>query len=536
MSTVFFDRYRLATVTSSIPTGDNFSRRPKHDMDKLIKNELRMGADNIDKRVLWEENLKHGRTKSILDVLIPRSNPALTTEELLSIRYIKKKDEKLVYGAPILQTSKSKSTTQWTLDHPFARQNKKPRMEPDCDTDVEVDDEDSMMETDGSNWSQQSFRVGKKRSNFGSQSTDEKNWERLLQNIYHAMRRKFVEADKLCILPKLYWSSEFSTTPIPDDTDARKPDLVLFDYRLKKLPVDHKNWSNVLTVIELTSSELFQGRDISAFLGVATEGYLIMREQPWRCFVLLFSIANFKLRAHYLDRSGMIISDPVNINQNPVRFVEVLNAMTLSDFPTPGFDPTIHICTDLCCSETKAPHNEQTRHNGSPGVMPKDAKGWIMGDEEDEVFWIMDIVWKSRDLFSRGTVCYRVQDKDGQVLALKDCWVDENSLEDEVTLLKLVEGVPNVVRLVKYWDVKHDGLLHCTSRIREHMGVLPDELIHCNKVHRRMLLTPCGLPLTTFKSVAELVSVFRDLVVGEFLYLSRSFTMTDVRSSRNNGY
>jgi hypothetical protein len=147
----------------------------------------------------------------------------------------------------------------------------------------------------------------------------------------------------------------------------------------------------------------------------------------------------------------------------------------------------------------------------------------------------MDIVWKGRGLFSRGTVCYRVQDKDGRVLALKDCWVDENSLEDEVKLLRLVEGVPNVVRLVKYWDVKHNGLLHCTSRIREHMGVLPDELIHCNKVHRRMLLTPCGLPLTTFKSVAELVSVFRDLVVGECLYLLRFFTMTDVRSSQNNG-
>ena len=110
------------------------------------------------------------------------------------------------------------------------------------------------------------------------------------------------------------------------------------------------------------------------------------------------------------------------------------------------------------------------------------------------------------------------------------------TVEDEVTLLRLVDSVPNVVRLVKSWDVKHDGLLQSTSKIREHMGVLPDELIHYNKVHRRMLLTPCGLLLTTFKSVTELVSVFRDLVVGEFLYLSRFFTMTDVRSSQNNVY
>jgi len=33
--------------------------------------------------------------------------------------------------------------------------------------------------------------------------------------------------------------------------------------------------------------------------------------------------------------------------------------------------------------------------------------------------------------FLRGSVCYRVQDKDGWVLALKDCLVDGNSLQDE---------------------------------------------------------------------------------------------------------
>ncbi|KAJ8590243.1 hypothetical protein M405DRAFT_173064 [Rhizopogon salebrosus TDB-379] len=60
-----------------------------------------------------------------------------------------------------------------------------------------------------------------------------------------------------------------------------------------------------------------------------------MREQPWRSFVLLFSIANLKLRAHYFDRSGMIISELIQINPNPVRFVDVLNSVTLSDLSSP---------------------------------------------------------------------------------------------------------------------------------------------------------------------------------------------------------
>jgi hypothetical protein len=135
-------------------------------------------------------------------------------------------------------------------------------------------------------------------------------------------------------------------------------------------------------------------------------------------------------------------------------------------------------------------------------------------DNDNQVYWIMVILWKSRCLFSRGTVCYRVQDKHGKEYALKDCWVDETSLEHEVKLLKMVEDVPNVVHLVKHWNVKYRGACDSTWKIRSH---LPDPLVHPTKIHRRMLLTPCGLPLKSVKSVPELVDVFRDLVIGEFL-------------------
>jgi hypothetical protein len=103
MLAVSFDSYLLATIPSSIPAGGDFLHCSKDNMDKFIKNELLVGADNVSKRVLWEENLKHGQTKSILDILIPKSKPALTIEELFEIRCVKKKDEELVYGAPILQ-------------------------------------------------------------------------------------------------------------------------------------------------------------------------------------------------------------------------------------------------------------------------------------------------------------------------------------------------------------------------------------------------------------------------------------------------
>jgi hypothetical protein len=148
--------------------------------------------------------------------------------------------------------------------------------------------------------------------------------------------------------------------------------------------------------------------------------------------------------------------------------------------------------------------------------MPIRAIGWVT-DDVGEVYWIMAHLWKSCGLFSRGTVCYHIQDKIKQEYALKDCWVDADIIEQEVNFLRAVDGVPHVVQLVKYWDVEYGGHVDSTSRIRDHVrDYLPESPIFTNKIHHCMLLTPCGLPLTSFKSVPELVNVFVDLVVGEF--------------------
>ncbi|KAG1768592.1 hypothetical protein EV702DRAFT_1203220 [Suillus placidus] len=246
------------------------------------------------------------------------------------------------------------------------------------------------------------------------------------------------------------------------------------DYRLKNSISGKKTWADVLTNIEITKSELVQGNDIPIFLGVATKGYLIMREQLWRRFVVLFSITNLQLRAHYMDRSGMIISQPVLIGPSAMCFVDVLNAMTLSDLSSLGFDPTIHVCTDLCSTGSHSVLPEGV------DVMPEGTKGWVM-DNDGEVYWIMATLWKSRE----------------QNLQLKDCWVDAESLDHEVMLLRAVDGIPNVVTLKKYWDVQYTGQSDCTLTIHEHIReYLPEAPIYSNK------------------SLPELVNVFQDLVVA----------------------
>ncbi|KAG2740006.1 hypothetical protein P692DRAFT_20655657, partial [Suillus brevipes Sb2] len=79
-----------------------------------------------------------------------------------------------------------------------------------------------------------------------------------------------------------------------------------------------------------------------------TKGYLLMREQPWRRFVLIISITNNKLYLHYFNHSDFIISCPLSIVLDPVHLLEVLNVFMLAHTNTLGFDPTMHMCDPTC--------------------------------------------------------------------------------------------------------------------------------------------------------------------------------------------
>ncbi|KAG1853581.1 hypothetical protein C8R48DRAFT_610918 [Suillus tomentosus] len=228
-----------------------------------------------------------------------------------------------------------------------------------------------------------------------------------------------------------------------------------------------------------------------------------MREQPWRRFVILFSLAANRLRAHYMDRSGLIITRPILITANPTRLVDMLNTMSLGNSKVYGMDPTMHMC-DESCKNMQCEVGDQ-------------AIGWIE-DRQRRKLLIIAVLWRSQGLFSRGTVCYRVRDKDGAEYALKDCWVDEAKKDHEEKVLEIVRGIPNVVTLVAAWDVQYEGESDSTLRIRKRHGGKFSPGFRC-KYHRRMLLTPCGEPLSTFSTKRELISAFRDFVVGGFLLL-----------------
>ncbi|KAG2101098.1 uncharacterized protein F5147DRAFT_776825 [Suillus discolor] len=145
----------------------------------------------------------------------------------------------------------------------------------------------------------------------------------------------------------------------------------------------------------------------------------------------------------------------------------------------------------------------------------------------------MEVLWKSHGLFCHGMVCYCMTDKGGKEYALKDCWVTEEKRMHEATILEMIKGIPNVVQLVDHWDVYYDGEPDCTACI--HSQYHPhnrDDLLFCNRFHRRILLSPCRQPLSKFSSRRELLTAFHAFVVAHRMMIENRVLHGDL--SPNN--
>ncbi|KAG2124873.1 hypothetical protein DEU56DRAFT_963173 [Suillus clintonianus] len=371
------------------------------------------------------------------------------------------------------------------------------------DTELEVSDSSfTSPETDKSFGAKGYDDKNPNKKRLRASATTEGKWTLLFNVVQAAMYAIYKDTfpkpsaafpframDVISSPPKRIWSSQLCNTPVPDDTTTQKPDIILVDCNLRNLSL---RWCNIITCVEHTDSEL----DISIplYCGSGTKG---------------------QLRLHYFDRSGLISSCPVNIYDYPVHLLEVLNTLTLAHTNNLGYDPTMHMCDPTC----KGSHTNLREH----------AIGWVESYDQ-AILSIMSVLWRSQGFFSRGTICYHVQTSDGTEYALKDCWVAEKKKYHEVTVLKMVEGIQNVVKLVADWDVLYDGESDCTYRIRASHGVCSSRFIR--RFHRRLLLTPCGEPLVLYSSKLELLKAFHDFVTAHALMLGKHVLHGDL--SPNN--
>ncbi|KAG1801324.1 uncharacterized protein HD556DRAFT_1438365 [Suillus plorans] len=137
-------------------------------------------------------------------------------------------------------------------------------------------------------------------------------------------------------------NSRNSTCPVKDDKVLRKPDLALLD------DVE-ACWDTIKAVCELTSQPYTPSSTIGKTLD--NKAYLLLRPQPWRWFVLPFSLTNeyHKLRVHMYDHACGIVTCPVHINKAPNRYLHILSSVIFGHLECIGYDPSISIFTKTLC-------------------------------------------------------------------------------------------------------------------------------------------------------------------------------------------
>ncbi|KAG1801846.1 uncharacterized protein BJ212DRAFT_1304991 [Suillus subaureus] len=500
--------YGLVSTCNALPEPQN-----KIAMDKLLEEEF-IGT------VLWEEKLLPKDAKSVMDTLILQTN--FTPASLNKIYYFKSgPGGKRVKSGSIFQPAVRRGTNaEWLFDN----RNVQPRLLVDSrkqkkkvqmsmvsamltDTEVEILDSSFTMPDTNKSFSAKGYddKHPSKKQPQASVMTEGK-WTLLfnvVQAAMHVMYKKifpnpsaafpFGAMNVIGGPPKCIWSSQFCNTPILDDTNVQKPDVILVDCNLHNLSL---RWSNIITCMEYTESEL--DSSIPLYYGSSTKGYLLMQEQPWRQFILIFTITNNLLHLHYFDHSGLIISHPINILKNPVHLLKVLNTLTLAHTNNLGYNPTMHMCDPA--------------YKGLHANLWENTIGWIENHDKSHLS-IMSMLWQSQGFFSCGTICYHVQTSDGMEYVLKDCWVAEDKKNHKVTILKMVEGILNVVKLMAHWDVLYNGVPDCIF-------------------HWCLLLTPCREPLVFYSLKLELLRAFHDFVLAHSLMLASHVLHRDL--SPNN--
>jgi hypothetical protein len=145
-------------------------------------------------------------------------------------------------------------------------------------TDVKtLDSQSSGMVLDGT-WSHDEYdgtaQPGLKRR--CKPSSIVKDFQCLLKTVQYALcRKQQIHAKIPFPISKIeqYWSAEFANSPIPDPYNAQKPDVALFYYKSK---TSEKTWTDILSFVEHTTSDVNKRCELGVYWGSATKAYLIM--------------------------------------------------------------------------------------------------------------------------------------------------------------------------------------------------------------------------------------------------------------------
>lgn len=244
---------------------------------------------------------------------------------------------------------------------------------------------------------------------------------------------------------------------------------------------------------------------------LAQTARLVFRHQPNRRFVLCSFLNGPRIFLVVFDRSGVVCSSGIEIHEHPKLFLHVVLGFTFAEPEVLGFDPTI------------------TLKDG-------DLKGGQIAVGSTQ-YIIDDVLYVEGVIRGRGTVCYRAhhESEPAVYLVIKDSWIDTSREEREFEILRKLDDVPGIPKLVNHCTFYIDGNPNSgsvtTARFRSQFllrsylsqdstavyytwGNKDYANIEIREQHR-IVTNPFGMRLEDFPSLIAFVRAIRDIAIGE---------------------
>jgi Fungal protein kinase len=331
------------------------------------------------------------------------------------------------------------------------------------------------------------------------------NIAQALGQIFHLSRRRVWTARLRDCSP------EFSGRFRSDPPCRLKPDLVLVPKDAVEDNSDDKtgaktivyrpiNWDTIRAVAEITKSKVMPPRTKAT---INNKSFILLITQPERIFVpflTIYSCNPQRIQFRVTDRQGQTTCDFVLNGQSEVTallLLRIVAAFAFGDTRLHGRDPTI----------------VQERTFGF-----QITAGSI-------TYRFAKLIHSSQSMIGRCTRVWSAVDPATQNrVIIKDGWLHHKRASSEGFYLKRLQaaGVSSIPTVIWEGAVGTDREAS-TSTIRQ--GFFPDD--DC-RIHRRIVLTPHGEPLTNFISLAELITALRDVVCGMSTYWQLQCLLTTV--------
>ncbi|KAF8547508.1 hypothetical protein OG21DRAFT_1490167 [Imleria badia] len=132
--------------------------------------------------------------------------------------------------------------------------------------------------------------------------------------------------------------------------------------------------------------------------------------------------------------------------------------------------------------------------------------GWIRVN--NHIYNVLEVLSSSPGFLGRGTIVYLVH-HEGHTYIIKDHWIEQP--ENKVAMMGLVSRIQGVPKVVEHWQVEiSEGIINRTSHYRDEREC--KKMKGGDRIHVCIVISPCGRPLTQFRTKCELVQSVRDVL------------------------